>query len=419
VNDWSLLPLPEPRFKEPGGWLSAYLRFTDSSEAPDYMRLWCGIGAVSACLERKVWFDQIRFKYYPNHYIVLVGPPGLSKTTCILNALELVEKVPRDQVPYPPGEGPTNTTWQALFHRFEKVARTVEIPGLDPMPMSAMTLKISDISSFLNTENVELVGFLTDVWDCPSKWDKDTRKDGQKIVEGVWINILAGATPSWIAQSFNQNTMDGGFSTRCIFVYAAGKVKKVAFVEDEIADRKKYDNLKEDLIADLVRICRIMGEYKLTPEAKAWAKDWYDNVLWGGKEPNESTYLGVYKARKQAHSMKVAMCIAAAQRNERIITIDDVKMAVSYLDHIEPEMLKVFSRIGEHSLSRLQGEVVALIARRKEMSLAEVTRYIMRHIPDHNQLVGFLQVLKESGLVRMETNSATGRVKFLWVETTE
>jgi hypothetical protein len=57
-------------------WLTGYLEFTNNSEPPYTYRLWTGICVIAACLRRKCVLNYGTLTFYPNLYVVLVGPSG-------------------------------------------------------------------------------------------------------------------------------------------------------------------------------------------------------------------------------------------------------------------------------------------------------------------------------------------------------
>mgnify|MGYP001584454575 FL=1 len=59
-------------------WIQTYIRYTSGTESPRIMHFWSAVSAMAGALRRKVWFDQIRFKWYCSFYIVFVADPGIA-----------------------------------------------------------------------------------------------------------------------------------------------------------------------------------------------------------------------------------------------------------------------------------------------------------------------------------------------------
>jgi hypothetical protein len=75
-----------------------------------------------------------------------------------------------------------------------------------------------------------MVDLLVSLWDGKQgAFEKKTKGSGSDSVENPWINLIACTTPAWIAGNFPEYMIGGGFTSRCIFVYAEKKAKLVAY----------------------------------------------------------------------------------------------------------------------------------------------------------------------------------------------
>ncbi|KKL25422.1 hypothetical protein LCGC14_2405480, partial [marine sediment metagenome] len=64
-------------------WIDSYLEYTEESEPAETYRLWCAIVTISAVLQRKCVFHWGALTFYPNVFVVLVGPPAARKGTAM------------------------------------------------------------------------------------------------------------------------------------------------------------------------------------------------------------------------------------------------------------------------------------------------------------------------------------------------
>ena len=134
------------------------------------------------------------------------------------------------------------------------------------------------------------------------------------------------------------------------------------------------------LIEDLDHIARnVVGEYSLTPEAIEWGSDWYRRHYEVESKDMDPARFGGYVARKQTLAHKVAMCLAASQRDELVITQDDLATAVSMLTDLEPDMKFVFDRIGMTPEAVQSDRLAQLVKARGEISYAEVYLWMKRY----------------------------------------
>jgi len=194
------------------------------------------------------------------------------------------------------------------------------------------------------------------------------------------------------------NTIGGGFTSRCIFVYADKKDHPIAFIEDEVDFN--YDGLQADLVADLEHIAtRLIGKYTLTPEAKAWAKAWYDNLWEKVYSVGNEDWINNYLARKQAHKFKLAMVIAASQRDELVLTLSDLQLALHMLESTEENFHKVFRRVGHSEEGQKAGQLLDLIERKGEITYKDLFRLSQAFFPSSRDFENIMKSFIQAGQV--------------------
>jgi hypothetical protein len=233
------------------------------------------------------------------------------------------------------------------------------------------------------------------------------------MIENPWINLIACTTPSWIAQNFSENMIGGGFTSRCLFVFAEKKHKRIAY-PDEVAG-SGYDTTKEKLIQDLEWIStKIMGEYKLTAEARIWGHAWYNHHCDNPPANLEGGRLGGYIARKQTHLHKLAMVLAASSRDELIITADDLALADRMVSDLEADMPKVFSKIGRSEDSIQAERLLEFIKKAGVIPYAEAYRYVHVHFPQVRDFEGIISGAVRAGYIQTVNDAKYGTV-LKWV----
>lgn len=356
-------------------WLPAYLKYAAVTEAPKRMHLWSGIAALAGVAERKIWIDMKKFRWYPSMYIMMVAPPGVvSKSTTVDLAVKLLRQVPGVNM------GPDIVTWEKLVCEFEAVSGTFIYEG-EYHPMAAMTLAASELGSLIQPQNREMVNLYITLWDSLDVLKKSTKTSGDNVVECPWINMIGCTTPHWIADNMPMATIGGGFTSRCIFVWADQKEKFVAYV-DEVVDADD-PQLREDLIHDLDHIHKnVIGPYSITKEAREWGTEWYEN-FWTKTVPNYRTdIMRNYAARKQTHMHKVAMMLSLSRSDDRVITGEDLQMANYMLEKIEPNFDLIFSSIGRSGASLNAEEFLKYMREKGEVSYTEAYRNVHLLFPD-------------------------------------
>lgn len=383
-------------------WISAYLDYSSHSEAPKHMHFWVAVSTLAGALRRRVWLDMAYFRWHPNFYIILVAPPGIvSKSTTAGIGMQLLKKVPDIKF------GPDVVTWQALVGAFAESTMTFQYQG-DYHEMSALTIESSEFGNLLNPQDKEMVDLLVSLWDGkPGAFEKRTKGSGTDLVVNPWINLIACTTPAWIAGNFPEYMIGGGFTSRCVFVYAEKKAKYVAYPGMHVP--KDLARKAQMLIEDLTEISNMAGEYLLTPDAYQWGEAWYTKHYSEKNLDLDDDRFGGYLARKQTHIHKLAMILAAAEGPRLIITAEHLATANTMVSDLEPDMQFVFSKIGKTEDSLYIERLIWYVHKRGGCKWDEAYRFVHTQFPKLSDFEGVITgairagylVLKPQGSIMM------------------
>lgn len=385
-------------------WLKAFVEYASFGEAPLTMYFWVGVSAVAGALRRRVWIDQGFFRWLSNFYIVLVAPPGIvAKSTTASIGMNLLREVPNIKF------GPDVVTWQALV---QSLANSTEMFPLGDKfyPQSAITIESSEFGNFLNPNDREMVDVLVSLWDGKQgAFTKITKTQGNDEIINPWVNIVACTTPAWIAGNFPEYMIGGGFTSRCIFVYAEEKRKYVAYPSEHLPPEFLAMRLK--LIQDLERISNLAGPYEIDPQAIKWGEEWYEK-LYKNRPPHlNNERFGGYIARKQTHIHKLAMIMAASRRDERVILLDELQGADALVSALEVSMPRVFSHIGRTEISRHMEELLSCVRAYGEIEYTELFKAMFRIFPSSIDFENAMKSLRSAGFIEMLPSGNTMKVR--------
>ena len=281
-------------------------------------------------------------------YIIFVAPPGIvSKSTTASIGMNLLRQV--EGVKF----GPDAVTWQALVQALSESKELFQLHEGEELwhTMSALTCVCSEFGNFLNPHDREMVDALVSLWDGQvGTWTKVTKTQGSDLIENPWVNVLACTTPDWIAGNFPEHLIGGGFTSRCVFVYADRKRQLVAYPK-YAKGAEEYHELQIKLVQDLGHIANtIAGEYLLSPPARTFGEEWYQQHYENPPAGLMGERFAGYIARKQTHIHKLAMVLAAAEYDKLVIEKHHLSDAAAAIDdELEIDMSKVFNRIGVSS----------------------------------------------------------------------
>ncbi len=388
-----------PKARVLDDWIVAYLQYSDNAEAPKKLRFWAAVSAIAGALRKKVWFDMGHFRWSPTFYIVLVAPPGIvAKSTTVDIAMNFLRAVPGIKF------GPDAVTWPALVQHFAAASESFEWAG-EWHPMSAITLVATEFGNLVNMQDREMISLLITLWDERKRYDKETKTSGNDTIESPWLNLIACTTPHWIAENVPPSMIGGGLSSRCIFVYADQKEKYVAYPKKFMGNGS--DLLRQGLQHDLEYIAsQLVGPFTLAPEAEVWGEAWYEDFWKKASERMDSQMLEGYAARKQAHLHRVAMILSVSRGDTLRIEQNDLEVANIVLEELEPDMQKVFSRIGRSEVSLHAERFAQLLGQKGSMTFEDAYRAFHFYFPDARDFEAIVAGLQKSGQIKINMTTA-------------
>ena len=334
-------------------WLDGFMELTEESEPPVLFRKWSGISAIASALQRKCFLRLgISLVFYPNFYIVLVGPSASRKGTAMKYAYDIISRIPSIHLTA------QATSLQALIRSMRSVNLTdIDVKTGKQMFHSSITIFSNEFTVFLGYNDQKLISALCDWYDCHDEWTYDTiSRDKEKVI-GVWVNLLAGTTPDNIRSSLPMEAIGGGLTSRIIFVYEERKNKLVVFppCTDELI------NLQKQLINDLEQISLMCGEFHLTEEASRYYYAWC--TLQEEHPPFRSRKLEKYVERRRNHLLSLSMVCSASRNNDLTITESDIARAADLLAEVEVKMPLTFKGTGRNELASVIHDINAFLLR--------------------------------------------------------
>ena len=324
--------------------LAKFHHYLQKLECPEYFITWNYNYAISSCLGRKVWLGQEKdFPIFPNLFLFFVGPPASSKslpavkTAQILSDLkELVKR--DDRPPYVKNLvniPPDSATLEALYDAMSDSTDNVKIKPTVIYVHSSVSFCLGEEVAILFREKTnDIIMFLTAGWNCGSFRRKIRGEKKELQIVNMCINFLGCCTPNWYRDMMANKLINEGFTGRMFHIFGNKRRWYSNNLRVDDAQQASLESLKRD---HLKKVCKVCGELQFTPEAEAYLDHWKEKI-YPKERLNPSPSLNFYYDRKRHHLEKLSIVAHYHNKLDKLITIDDVKLAQSMLLEIEPMM---------------------------------------------------------------------------------
>jgi len=372
------------------------MAYTAATEPPAIFNYWVGVSTIAAALQGKVWLDMGLFEWTPHFYTILVGPSGSGKSTAINAGMRLLRNVKGIHI------GSDSLTWQSLVDEFtEATAGGTGIRSRGGMRKhSSVTYFLGELGTFLNPHDKKLMSTLTHIWggDGGEDFKRRTVGRGGRQVEKPFLNLLAGATPAWLADNLPPSLIGTGFTSRCILVLATEKKSLVPYPkraaqEQGLGDMNEMARLLTD---DLSKIAKLQGEYTLSEAAYELGTAWYNQSAKTppvGLSPDE---FGGYLQRRQAHAHKLSLALSAATSDSLVVEASHLEESITVLESIEKAMPAALSGVRDDEL-RPQLRIEATLKKYGVVSTVELYQRFRSKL-DWRSFQSILMSLEAAGL---------------------
>lgn len=430
-----------------------WLAYTDGLSSPSNFVEWSWRFVISAALQRRVAFgSDPKYGYmpvFPNVYIILVGKAGVGKGIVISPAIELLrhhkrkdfttlktsatdnekvlvasidksdmedaeattqklkrggEKIDPPLFPY----APDATTYEKLVEDMSNAFRRINfqtmngegVPKLDIYGHCSLFFGLPELASLLRKRTDDTVNYLLGLYDCPLDYEYKTKTKGQDRVRRGCLNILAGTTPEFMTSVFDQQLIDQGFSSRTFFIYAPKNRKHVGLPEPLTPLQTKY---RAELLDHVKELAKLYGEVR----PAAGVRDKF-NKWWISYQEDEnhidtlSPKLGPYKARKNIHTIKVALQEHFSESLDMEIKWESFERAIDVLEREEKNMHIALTFDGANPLGQVSDKVAEYLKHRKNVTMVDLLAEFWKQLPmGKSSMEQVLDHLTSIGKVRM------------------
>lgn len=381
-------------------FLGDYLSYMEPLETPHAYDFWTACFVLSSAIGRCITVDRGGAPVYLNLFTILVAESGVTrKSTAVRHATKFVRTL-ADQYELIEAK----ITPELLEDR---LARRAISTG-----SSSAVISISELVTFLGREKYvsSMPTLLTDLYDCPSvRSGGGSLSAGSRDLTNVFVSFLSASTPSWLVRAVNPDVIEGGFTSRVVFIVAENPKRRAPWPEPQ--DELLATKIHERLIAIRARAAEV-EKIQISEGARRVFDKWYRTRIL-----HRDAFRSSFQSREDAHILRVAafLCI---NDDTWYIQHNHILAAIKIITEVREDGASIFEGTGSNSklitgIDKLRDKLLS--AGINGVKQAELTKACSGYI-DAETMRASLDIMHELGMVQQFQNVqvSRGRPTTIW-----
>lgn len=371
------------------GFIADYVRSQSTNEVAAAYDYWSALWLISLACGRSIYVDRPHAPVYLNLYAIFIAESGITrKSSAIRNAMSLARPLlAHTNV----GIVETATSPAAFDHYLHH--RTEEYG------CAQVAIPISEFAAFMGN-NSRMAVLLTDLYDCPRRRDSPgSIARGAIHQEDVWVSFLSASTPEWLQRVCTPTVMEGGFTSRCLFIVAEEPKQRVAWPTANVEH--------PTLLPQLVEIRRKAQAYRtltLNQRAMHTFTEWYRR-----RQLHKDPFNASFETREDAHVLRLA-ALLSVNDDTWVIQAHHVTTAIKLVASVKDQSQVLFSGTGARGKWYLGVEALrdALLQHRSAPVQRSKLYLKVRNYIDNAEFNALLDTMHESGMITRHVGNHDG-----------
>lgn len=302
-------------------FIGQYMSRMDDLETPLIYDFWSAVWCISSVVGREVYVNRPQIPVRLNEFIILVAESGITRKGANIGlASELVRKM----VPELIHNRTSSEALELIMHEQSRLQGTAHVAICCPELTSILGRKISH----------NMPELLTDLYDCAKeRIGGGTIERGRTHHTNVYPTLLSASTPAWLGTAINPSVIEGGFTSRCIFVCARRRKQIVAWPDEERLD--DLDGLRATL-QECRDGSRSIGGLGITKSARTKFVNWYKK-----RGQSDDPFRSSFEAREDDHVLRLAGILSI---NDRLYEIQSghIGAAIKLVGEVKQSASEMF-----------------------------------------------------------------------------
>ena len=264
-----------------------YMSYVETAESYDF---WCALWAIGTGVGRDVYVDRPNSPVRCNWYIILAAESGTTRKS---TAISSISNIVRGSRPLLAGK----TSPESL----ELYLHDASAKGGN----ATANFAVSELVTILGREGYmnTMPGLLADLYDCQKlRVSPGTLATGGLVQKNVYVTFLSASTPAWLVTAINPSVIEGGFTSRVIFVVDDNRKRSIAWPKQRAAEAREA---VERNYRKTIEESRRTGPIGISPGGLKKFTNWYNK-----RASHHDPFQSIFEAREDDHLLRVAACLA-------------------------------------------------------------------------------------------------------------
>lgn len=375
-------------------FLHDYLLFSSNSETPHAYDFWTALWLLSVVVGRECIVDRPVAPVHLNVYCILVAESGTTrKSSSVRRAVSFAR-------PFCDGGNvliESKITPEKM--EFDLALQTLEFDR------AYATIAIDELVKFLGREkSVEAMPtLLTDLYDSPTiRTGGGTLARGRTTLRNIYVNFLSASTPSWLLRAVNPDVIEGGFTSRVIFVVAE-KPKRVA-PWPEKPDELQRVRIR-DRLQDIQQAASRHTRLGISEGGRKRFETWYRS-----RDAKRDPFRSSFQSREDSHVLRVAALLCINDGTFEL-QVHHILAAIKIITEVREDGAAIFEGTGAGSRMVLGVDALRdklLAAGHNGIKQGELTKQLQRHM-NAEELKAALDIMHDLQMVQRFDAIKVGR----------
>ena len=374
-------------------FLGEYLSYMEPLETPSAYDFWTALWLLSTSVGRSIVVNRGGAPVYLNLFAILVAESGVTrKSTAVRHVTKFARETSKENLLIE-----TKITPELLE---EKLHRQALETG-----SSMAAISISELVTFLGREKYvsSMPTLLTDLYDCPElRSGGGSLTAGSRDLKNVFVSFLSASTPSWLVRAVNPDVIEGGFTSRVMFIVAEEPKRRQSWPEPQ--DGKIYSRI----LGRLEHIRSKAQDVKTIEISEGGRKafdKWYrTRTLY--RDPFRSSF----HSREDAHILRLAAFFAINDASWNI-QHNHIIAAIKIITEVREDGASIFEGTGSNSklvygIDKIRDKLLA--AGLNGLPQREITKACVGYM-DAQHMLAVLNIMHDLGMVQQFQGVQVGR----------